>query len=97
MINNKIIVDYGPLLTRYTALKQLYGFGTKFDWCIFELIPILLSNSKVCENCVKCVCTLLAHLSQRLWEAYIVELPWFKHLWNHEKMFETGIVRAYEY
>ena len=25
-----------------------------------------------------------------------VELQWLKHLWKHEKMFETGIVRANE-
>ena len=25
-----------------------------------------------------------------------VELEWPKHLWNHENMFETELVRAYE-
>ena len=25
-----------------------------------------------------------------------VELQWFEHLWNHENMFETGVVRANE-
>ena len=25
-----------------------------------------------------------------------LELQWLKHLWNHENMFETGIVRAKE-
>ena len=25
-----------------------------------------------------------------------VELQWLKHLWNHENMFETGLVRANE-
>ena len=25
-----------------------------------------------------------------------VELQWLEHLWNHENMFETGVVRAYE-
>ena len=24
----------------------------------------------------------------------IVELQWFKHPWNHENMFETGVVQA---
>ena len=24
------------------------------------------------------------------------ELQWLEHLWNHEKMFETVVVRAYE-
>ena len=23
-----------------------------------------------------------------------VKLQWLEHLWNHEKMFETGVVRA---
>ena len=27
---------------------------------------------------------------------YTVELQWLEHLWNHESMFETGIVRANE-
>ena len=27
---------------------------------------------------------------------YKVELQWLEHLWNHEIMFETGIVRANE-
>ena len=26
-----------------------------------------------------------------------VELQWLKHLWYHENMFETGVVRANEY
>ena len=25
---------------------------------------------------------------------YTVELQWLEHLWNHENMFETGVVRA---
>ena len=25
-----------------------------------------------------------------------VEHQWLKHLWNHENMFETGVVRANE-
>ena len=25
-----------------------------------------------------------------------VELQWLEHLWNHENMFETGVVRANE-
>ena len=28
--------------------------------------------------------------------AYTVELQWLEHLWNHENMFETGVVRANE-
>ena len=27
---------------------------------------------------------------------YTVELQWVKHLWYHESMFETGVVRADE-
>ena len=25
-----------------------------------------------------------------------VELQWLEHLWDHENMFETGVVRAYK-
>ena len=27
---------------------------------------------------------------------YTVELQWLEHLWNHDNMFETGVVRANE-
>ena len=27
---------------------------------------------------------------------YTVELQWLKHLWDHKKMFETGVVSANE-
>ena len=27
---------------------------------------------------------------------YTVEFQWVKHLWNHEILFETGVVPAYE-
>ena len=29
-------------------------------------------------------------------EIITVELQWLEHLWNHENMFETGVVRANE-
>ena len=29
-------------------------------------------------------------------QQYIVELQWLEQLWNHENMFETGVVRANE-
>ena len=28
---------------------------------------------------------------------YIAELQWLEHLWNHENMFETGVVQADEF
>ena len=28
---------------------------------------------------------------------HTVELQWLEHYWNHENMFETGVVRASEY
>ena len=28
---------------------------------------------------------------------YIAELQWLEHLWNHENMFETGVVQAKEF
>ena len=30
------------------------------------------------------------------WNKYTAELQWLEHLLNHEKMFETGVVRANE-
>ena len=27
---------------------------------------------------------------------YTVEFQWLKHLWNHENMFQTGVVQANE-
>ena len=29
-------------------------------------------------------------------KVYIVELQWLEHLWNHENIFETKVVRANE-
>ena len=29
-------------------------------------------------------------------EITTADFLWFEHLWNHEKMFETGVVRANE-
>ena len=29
-------------------------------------------------------------------QPYTVELQWLEHLWNHDNMFETGVVRANE-
>ena len=29
-------------------------------------------------------------------EPYVAELQWLEHLWNHENMFETGVVRTNE-
>ena len=31
----------------------------------------------------------------RMWSG-TAELQWLEHLWNHEKMFEIGVVRANE-
>ena len=36
------------------------------------------------------VCVFLKHLSSII---TTVELQWLEHLWNHENMFETGMVR----
>ena len=33
-----------------------------------------------------------------VWQVFLykIELQWVEHLWNHENMFETGVVRANE-
>ena len=31
-----------------------------------------------------------------VFKVYTVELQWLEHLWNHENMFETRVVRANE-
>ena len=35
-------------------------------------------------------------LIKKINASYTVELQWLEHLWNHENMFETGIVRGNE-
>ena len=35
-------------------------------------------------------------LSLHVCRVNTVELQWLEHLWNHENMFETGVVRANE-
>ena len=38
------------------------------------------------------------HISIKdLYARVTVELQWLEHLWKHENMFETGVVRANEY
>ena len=37
--------------------------------------------------------TLVQYNDQR-WQKYTVELQWLEHFWNHENVFETGVVRA---
>ena len=37
-------------------------------------------------------------VSETLYHAeFTVEIRWLEHLWNHENMFETGVVRANEF
>ena len=40
-----------------------------------------------------------AHINQQIQKQQkhaTAKLQWLKHLWNHEKMFETGVVLANE-
>ena len=35
-------------------------------------------------------------LSEEHGDTYTVELQWLEHLWDHENLFQTGVVRAIE-
>ena len=37
------------------------------------------------------------HKHEKAHRAIAIELQWLEHLWNHENMFETGVVRVNEY
>ena len=54
---------------------------------IFSSVPIhlTLSNSHTWSVCLYIPAYLIT-----------IELQWLKQLWNHEKMLETGEVRAHE-
>ena len=42
---------------------------------------------------------LVCHYAMLFFHVYTctVEPQWLEHIWNHENMFETGVVRANEY
>ena len=46
--------------------------------------------------CFKCHDTLYEQKVMLFCRKYIVELQWLEHLWDHENMFETGVVQANE-
>ena len=55
----------------------------------------IISICKPCGQTLRCRCLQVL----LMWEAWLyitVELQWLEHLWNHENMFETGVVRADE-
>ena len=61
---------------------------------ILRSLPIMLCHGHIRHN-------YLGRLEQNLSvpgtsRRYTVELQWLEHLWNHENIFETGVVRANE-
>ena len=94
----------------HLAIGQLneYQFFSAFYWstgdtppasqCITVQRPM---SKKLCRPCIaaiavynffsECVSIALTIMSQNT-----VELQWLEHLWDHENMFETGVVRANE-
>ena len=55
----------------------------------------LSKASRFCFN-TEHVGKLLIRSSSQCLEIYTVELQWLKHLWDHEIMFETRVVRINE-
>ena len=72
----------------YQNVRQNETFAGTVD----DVISLLLPNL---------VCMLLAsntaYLPFALPEKNTVELKWLEHLWNHDNMFETRVVRASEF
>ena len=67
---------------------------------------IILYHQKGCKSLIVLEekLHLMAELHKTLLEIYdhsgggkIVELQWLEHPWNHDNMFETGVVRASEF
>ena len=52
--------------------------------------------SDICTGGVTTLGMPIEHLSFTVRTTFTAELQWFEQLWNHEKMFETGVVRANE-
>ena len=66
----------------------------------FELWPVilLLNVSSACEELFK---ILIVNLKKKRKKKKnnnnnTAEVQWLEHLWDHENLFETGVVRAYE-
>ena len=56
---------------------------------VLDKPEIYLGNRSTLEE-------LSLHKDAGVFKGNTVELQWFEHLWNHENMFETGVVRANE-
>ena len=67
-----------------------HGFLTSYR-CIGLHIPC---HIPVNSYCTEEPSTLMEDVDDSL--PYTVELQWLQHLWNHENMFEKGVVRANE-
>ena len=67
-----------------------HGFLTSYG-CIGLHIPCHIPVNSYCTEEPN---TLMEDVDDSL--PYTVELQWLEHLWNHDNMFETGVVRANE-
>ena len=54
----------------------------------------ILSSEQFCFETAQIVLLSVEHV--RTIQIYTVELKWLEHLWDHENMLETGVVRANE-
>ena len=54
-------------------------------------------NRSVLKNgLVPVICLTSLFPEEYIEKTYTEELQWLEHLWNHENMFETGVVRVNE-
>ena len=85
------------LIYCYTCtLTVLYRFYI-FVFCGYDLYYI--TNNAIVIICSKTLTNKhsVTYNESELILLTTVELQWLEHLWNHENMFETGVVRANEW
>ena len=93
------IVEIGP--THWLNIGRPeninFPFGTNEKLIILG-VPILKHFRVCCTpkfHLYFCFCWLFRNAYEAMY-SYTVELQWLKHLWNHQNIFEAGVVQANE-
>ena len=92
----------------YDWIKKVFSKNDYDDKTVCRLQKMLPSKrarpQSACKLCAKAIVYIfmsannffLYSVLSKLFYINTVELQWLEHLWNHENMFETGVVRASE-
>ena len=88
------------VLVKAAVCSRSHGtsFSVSIRDCISKSVSAYVILHSISNNSIAQIthCSLkLLHVFRCL-EPHTAELQWLEHLWNHENMFERGVVRANE-